>query len=115
MLYATAIGNLGRDAELRTIPSGKQVLNFSVACKNGREKDSTIWVRCALWGARGEKIVQYLLKGVHVTCIGVLSTREYEGKTQHEMDVQEIVWTGGPKTERSETPRVIHDDPSIPF
>lgn len=114
MLYATAIGNLGRDAELRHVPSGKQVLNFNVACKNGREKDSTIWVRCAIWGTRGEKIAQYLTKGIHVTAVGVLSTREHEGKTYHEMDVQEIVWSGGPKAERSETPRVIQDD-SIPF
>lgn len=94
MLYGTVVGNLGRDAELRVTSGGKSVLNFSVAAKNGRDKENAIWVRCALWGTRGEKLQEHLKKGTKVTCMGVISTREYEGKTQVECDVQELVLGG---------------------
>lgn len=95
MLYGTVIGNLGGAAETKTIPSGKTVTNFSVAAKNGRDKDSTLWVRCALWGTRGEKVAQYLEKGTRVTVMGVITTREHNGKTYVECDVQEIALQGG--------------------
>lgn len=95
MIHSTCIGNLGRDAETKTVGSGKTVTNFSIATK-GRGKDAaTVWVDCSLWGARGESLKQYLTKGSKVAVIGSLSTREHNGKTYLQVDVQEVELLGG--------------------
>ncbi len=103
MIHATCIGNLGGDAESKTIGSGKQVTNFSVATK-GRKKDGeTTWVRCAMWGERGQKVAQYLTKGTRVAAVGTLTTREHNGKTYVELDVQELELLGDRREESAPT------------
>lgn len=103
MIHATCIGNLGRDAEGKTVGSGKSVTNFSLATK-GRGKDGpTVWVDCSLWGARGESLRPYLVKGSKVAVIGTLSTREHNGKTYLQVDVQELELLGG-KPESASAP-----------
>lgn len=114
MIYATVIGNIGNDAELKTIGSGKQVANFSVAAKNGRKDETPAWVRCAVWGERASKLSQYLTKGKSVTAMGVLTRREHEGKTYLELDVQEIALQGG-KTDSAPKAAPSQADDEIPF
>ncbi|MFN7002219.1 MAG: single-stranded DNA-binding protein, partial [Roseinatronobacter sp.] len=46
-------GRVGKDAELRRTQTGEPILNFSLACDNGRDKPAT-WYDCAIWGKRGE-------------------------------------------------------------
>lgn len=95
MLHTTAIGNLGKDAETKTLQSGKVVCNFSIATK-GRDKDApTIWVDCAMWGERGKRVAEYLKKGARVAVSGTLGTREYNQKTYLTLDVQELELLGG--------------------
>ena len=49
------IGTVGRDAEVRYLPSGQAVLNVTVANNVGfGDKQQTLWVRVALWGKRAE-------------------------------------------------------------
>ncbi len=81
MLYGTVAGNIGKNAEIKTIPNGT-VCEFSVASsrKDKTGKESTQWVRCSLFGARGEKLAQYLTSGTKVTVVGELSVREYQTK-----------------------------------
>ena len=81
MLQLTIAGRLGRDAELRSTQTGKQVCGFSVAVdvRKGGEK-VTQWVECSLWEKRGEALVQYLKKGTPVAVTGDLSVRQYDGK-----------------------------------
>ncbi len=94
MIHATVIGNLGADAEQRVTPAGKSVCNFRIAAK-GRDKNAeATWVRCALWGARGEKVAQYLMKGGRVAVSGTLTTSEYNGKMSLELDVSELELLG---------------------
>lgn len=94
MIYATIAGNVGKDAALRNA-GGTQVLGFSVAAQSGfGDRAQTIWVNCSVWGARGEKLAQYITKGTPVTVIGEISTREYEGKTYIECRVSEIKLQG---------------------
>lgn len=94
MFYATIAGNTGKDATLRNA-NGTDVLGFSVAVTTGwGEREQTNWVNCSVWGARGAKLAQFLTKGTQVTCIGEMSTREYEGKTYLEMKVSEIKLQG---------------------
>lgn len=79
------IGHLGKDAELRFTPTGKQICQFSVAATRkwrdagGNKKEHTNWYRCALWGKRGEGLAPYLVKGTRVYVEGHLSGDEYGG------------------------------------
>jgi len=58
---------LGKDAELATTPSGKQVLKIVAAYDVGwGDNKKTVWVDGSMWGERGQKIAQYLQKGVQV-------------------------------------------------
>ena len=90
MIYATVSGNVGGDAELKNV-GGSEVLNFSVAADSGfGDRKTTIWFGCAIWGARGAKLQQYIRKGSKVTVIGELSQREHNGKTYLELRVADI-------------------------
>ena len=66
---------LGRDAELRTTPNGKQVCNLALAYNYGRRDDSgetpSQWIDASIWGERAEALAPYLLKGsMHLFTIG---------------------------------------------
>ena len=64
---------IGRDAELRRIPSGEAVINLGLAYNHGQKssdgKKPTQWVDAVLWGKRAESLAQYLVKGTQVECI----------------------------------------------
>jgi single-strand DNA-binding protein len=72
-------GTVGKDAEVRYLPSGQAVLNVSVANNIGfGDKQKTIWLRVVLWGKRAEGTLKdYLLKGQQVFVSGELTTSEY--------------------------------------
>lgn len=61
------IVRLGRDAEQRYTPTGASVVNFSGAFNFGKKdaegRRPSQWVEFALWGDRGEKLLEYLTKG----------------------------------------------------
>lgn len=119
MIQAFVTGNLGKDAELRV--AGKDnVCSFSVA--SGRKvkgEEQTTWVRCSLWGKRGDALAQHLTKGSKVAVSGELSTREHNGKTYLELRVAEIDLMGG-KSSAAPTTSVPSNgagggDDDIPF
>lgn len=63
----TKLIRLGRDSESKVTQSGKKVLEFTGAYDVGYGQNKrTQWVKCSLWGERGEKVQQYLLKGSQV-------------------------------------------------
>jgi single-strand DNA-binding protein len=72
-------GNLGRDPEMRYIPSGQAVTSFSVAVNesytnaNGEKIKKTIWFRVTAWGKQAEICNQYLKKGQMVLVEGRMS------------------------------------------
>jgi len=99
----TIAGALGKNSELRTIPTGEQVLSFSVADGQGREKP-TIWWNCQLWGKRAASLQQYLIKGQQVTAGGSVSEREWVDKDgqkrkSFEVRVNEVALQGRPQGE----------------
>jgi single-strand DNA-binding protein len=61
---------LGRDAETRYTQSGQVVTSFSGAFNYGRKgedgRQPSQWVEFSLWGERGEKLVEHLLKGTQL-------------------------------------------------
>lgn len=84
-------GRLGRDSELRILPGGTSVLNFSAAVDVGfGEKKATIWPNCSMFGDRAEKLEQYLKKGQQVGIVGEVSLREWgnDGQTKTALEVR---------------------------
>ena len=76
MRTAVFAGRLGKDAELKFLPSGDAVANFSLAVSTGtKEKPDTLWVDCALFGNRAESLSPYLLKGTAITVAGDVGIR----------------------------------------
>jgi len=87
-----AIGNVGRDPESRTLPSGDPVTTFSLATtertKNG---DVTTWFRVSAFGKLAETCEKYLHKGSYVYIEGGLSQNEYtnrEGQVRQSLEVR---------------------------
>lgn len=108
MLTALVTGNLGKDAETREAGQDT-VTSFSVASnRKVKGEDVVTWVRCSVWGKRGEALRKHLGKGTKVACSGELSTREYEGKTYLELRVNELDFlSSGSKREDSDSAK--HD------
>jgi single-strand DNA-binding protein len=85
-------GTVGRDAEVRYLPSGQAVLNVTVANNIGfGDKQQTLWIRCAVWGKRAEGQLQnYLKKGQQVFVSGELTQGEYraqDGSTKTSLEL----------------------------
>lgn len=77
----TFTGRLTRDAEYRTLASGKGVLTLSVAVNTGfGDYKKTTYIKVQQWGERGAKIVEYLKKGKLIATSGTLTTSEYDTK-----------------------------------
>jgi single-strand DNA-binding protein len=91
-------GNLTKDPELRSTPSGMAVCNLRVAT-NTRRKDqaSGEWVdkpnyfSVTVWGRQGENAAQYLSKGRPVAIDGRLEWREYQDNSGNKREAIEIV------------------------
>jgi single-strand DNA-binding protein len=80
------VGNLARDPELRTIPSGQSVASFAVATnrvwndQSGEQQEQTDFHNIVAWGRLAELAEQYLTKGRKVLIVGRLQTRSWEGE-----------------------------------
>ena len=93
------IGNLGRDPEVRTLPSGDRVVSFSVATteswrdKNtGERKDRTEWHNVSIFNENLGKIAeQYCRKGSKIYLEGQLQTREYTDKDGNQRKATDVV------------------------
>ena len=78
MIKLQIIGHLGKDAEVKTLPDGKSVINFSVAhTEKYNEQTKTTWVECAKWGDK-TTVAQYLKKGTQVYVEGTCDVRTWE-------------------------------------
>lgn len=72
-------GNLAKEAQVRFLPDGSPVANFTVADNMGKDKGAIFW-NCQLFGKRAESLSQYLTKGLPVTVTGNLTERGYTDK-----------------------------------
>ena len=91
------VGNLGRDPEMRTFPSGDQVANVTVATtdkwkdkQTGEMKEATEWHRITFNGRLAEIAGQYLRKGSQVYVEGSLRTRKWTDQSGVEKYSTEI-------------------------
>lgn len=83
---AILIGNLTRDPELRSLPSGIKVCSFSIATnrvwkdKNGARQESTDYHNIVVFGRQAETVAQYMKKGSSILVEGRMQTRSWEDK-----------------------------------
>ena len=123
-------GALGRDAELITLPSGKNVLEFSIAVNSGfGDNKKTYWWRAKLFGDRAAKLTEHFVKGTKLLVEGVPELREYQAKDgsgiriSPEILVTDFEFIGGKKEQTSDNalantgfaPAYDDDSSSIPF
>jgi single-strand DNA-binding protein len=93
------MGNLTRDPELRTIPSGQSVCSFSIAVnrswtgQDGQTQESTDFFDVVAWAKLGELVNQYLKKGRKCLVVGRLQTRSWEAQDGSKRKSTEIVAT----------------------
>lgn len=87
---AILIGNLTRDPELRSLPSGIKVTSFSLATnrvwkdKNGARQESTDYHNVVVFGRQAETVAQYMKKGSSILVEGRMQTRSWDDKTTGE-------------------------------
>ena len=80
------IGNLGANPDIRALPSGQNVANFSLATterftdRNGAKQERTDWHRIVAFGRLADTCERFLSKGRQVYVEGRLTTRQYEAK-----------------------------------
>jgi len=129
------IGNLGKDPEMRYLPSGQAVVKFSLATnakrkdKNGQVIDITDWHNIVTFGRTAEVCNQYLKKGSPIYAEGRIQTRSYDDKDGNKRWITEIIAqtiqmlgrkgeTGEEASEEMEEPLVEGnktEDEDIPF
>ncbi len=99
MQILTIAGNVGKDATLRTTNGGDQVLSFSLAIDNGKDKNGSkrdaTWVDCSIWGKRAESLNGHITKGSKLALSGRPTVREYEGKAYLGLSVETLTFMGG--------------------
>lgn len=125
-------GNLGNQAEQRYTQGGDSIVSFSVAVKSGfGDKAVTTWVRCTIFGKRGESVLPYLNKGQLVGVSGEFSAREWDDKegqkrTSVEVRVNDLTLLGGKsegqqeqrQSQKQQTKTISHGDgldSDVPF
>lgn len=99
------MGNLTRDPELRTIPSGQSVCSFSLALNrsfkgsDGNWQEATDYIDVVAWGPLGERVAQYLSKGRPCLVNGRLQSSSWEKdgvkRSKVEVNAQDVTFLGG--------------------
>ena len=134
------IGRLGKDPEIRSIPSGTSVTKFSLATdekftdRSGEKQERTEWHNVVAWGKLGEICGQYLKKGKLVYIEGSIRTDSWDDKESgQKRERKEIVardmqmlggrgeeggggsYAGAKKNDSAPRPDVVEDDEEVPF
>jgi len=87
---AMLIGNLTRDPELKSLPSGIKVCSFSLATnrvwkdKNGARQESADYHNVVVFGRQAETVAQYMKKGNSIMVEGRIQTRSWDDKSTGE-------------------------------
>ncbi len=92
------VGNLGKDPEIRYMPSGGAAANITIATSeswqdktSGEKKDRTEWHRVVFFGKLAEIVGEYLKKGSQVYVEGSLRTNKWQDKSGNDRYTTEII------------------------
>lgn len=83
---AILVGRLGKDPEIRYMPNGEAVANFSLATsenwktKEGEKKEHTDWHNLVMYRRLAEIAGEYLKKGAQIYVEGKIQTRKWQDK-----------------------------------
>lgn len=116
-------GRLTRDPDLRATTTGKNVVNFSVACERDREVNGerqTDFIDCVAWASTAEFISKYYRKGMMAFIVGRLQIRPWEDKDGNKRISPEIqvesIYFGEPKKKDANGFKEIGDESGdLPF
>ncbi len=119
------VGNLGRDPEVRFMPNGEAVCNFSIATtdswkdKSGQKQERTEWHNIVMYRKLAEIAGEYLKKGRPVYVEGRLQTRKWQTKEGQDRYTTEIIadqmqMLGGRDGGGSNTYEAMDEDQSMP-
>ena len=121
------IGNVGGAPEVKTLPSGSIVAEFSVATnqewkdRDGQKQTKTEWHNCKAWDKLADIVGQYVVKGMQVYVEGRLETRSWDAddgskRYRTEVRVFELQLLSG-REGGSEAPpaQVGTDEDDLPF
>ncbi len=130
---ALIVGNLTRDPELKTLPSGMKVTSFSIATnrvwkdKDGNKKEAADFHNIVVFGRQAETSAQFLKKGSQVLIEGRLQTQSWDdansGKKMYRTEIvadrvqfgsrSQGVASGAPISENPVSAPKVEDTPSI--
>ncbi len=125
-------GNITRDPELRAMPSGMNVCNFSVATnrvfrdRDGKKQEQTDFHNIVVFGRQADTVAQYLKKGSSVYVEGRLQTRSWEKEGQKQYRTEVVAdrvqfgpkgsgGSGGSRREEGEQPEEAPAGPGIEY
>ena len=119
------IGRLGRDPEVRYMPNGEAVCNFSVATsetwndRNGQRVERTEWHNITMYRKLAEIAGQYLRKGSQVYLEGRIQSRKYQDKngverTAYDIIVNEMKMLGGGGNDGQQAQSAQSETPTPP-
>ena len=123
---AIIIGNLTRDPELKTLPSGISITSFGVATnriwkdKNNQKQESTDFHNIVVFGRQAETAAQYLRKGASVLVEGRIQTRSWDapdGAKKYRTEIVADRIQFGPKKEgadRSSASKTTENKQDVP-
>jgi single-strand DNA-binding protein len=125
------IGNITKDVELKTTPSGNSVASFGLATnrtwkgKDGQKQDQATFHNLVAWGKTAETIKQYCTKGSTIMVEGRIDNRTYDKKDGTKGYISEVIiesFQFGPKKEgqtsnpkEMSTPKSFDDQEDIPI
>ena len=119
---AMLFGNLTRDPELRALPSGMNVVNFSIATnrvykdRDGKKQEQTDFHNVVVFGRQADVVNQYLKKGSSVFVEGRMQTRSWEkdGEKKYRTEVVADRVQFGPKGSGARSTAGSGDDQTPP-
>lgn len=85
------IGRITRDLEVKATPTGKSVLNFTVAIPKFHREDGADFANCVAWNKTAENMGRFLKKGDLISVSGRLQSKVYEDKDGKKVYATEIV------------------------
>lgn len=120
----TLLGNITRDPELRTTPSGQSVVSMSLALNrsykdsNGEWREATDYVDLVCWGPLAERVSEYLGRGSKILVTGRLQSRSWEAQDGSKRSKIEVLCSdvtfldGKPTNEKTERSAKAKYDPN---
>ena len=91
MNTVSMIGNLTRDPELRTTPSGKKVCTFTLAVQRRGEREAADFIPVVCWEKLAESCGNHLQKGARAGVCGRIQTRSYDAADGSRRTSMEVV------------------------